>query len=83
MTVKKNAASPSWREGWDLDMRRYIVRKQSTDDDEGGELWSVIDAEELRVMGFAKTQRGAVLIADSLEYLSHNATVSEFAAAAA
>ena len=71
----------SWRGGWDVDAMRFGIRKSRTDDDAGGEQWSVIDFYVLRVVAHADRKTDAQLVADALEYLSCDAPVSEFEAA--
>lgn len=68
----------NWRDGWDADMRRFIVHKCACDDDEGGELWEVIDSDGYAQVGLARHRAQAQLIADALEYLGLHSSVDQF-----
>ena len=69
---------PSWQDGWDLDARRFIVRKMQDDDCDGGELWEVIDCARYAQSAMTRKRAQASIIADALEHLSLHALVDEF-----
>lgn len=69
---------PSWHKEWDLDMRRFWIRKWRSDEDEGGEQWQVIDFDALRVVALSDDRHDAEIVADALEHLSLTTPAGEF-----
>ncbi len=84
--VKLNASgqplNPSWREGWHANCRQFIAHQWSdADENEGGDIWRVIDTEGLQIMAETNSEGKAKLLAEALEFLSHEANVYHFEAA--